>query len=375
MNEHSPRPPFAARFHEWRRERGSWTLCEQLRSNARELESLIEAREASTEISAEHAMLLQSARDELRQARAVIDFGTHRRSPRASHVTAAQLHINSGLSLWLRTLPARELEPCLPGMFAIVRRHLSAEDERRTAVERIALEVRAAQEASRDIGLAPDRLMTIVEALKAAWDAELREKLRAQSFARLVRWITAFLTGLAVAVAVISMVWPRTVPLCFNPPAAPVLGGGFAAVCPTASRERIPQMGMARATASTAGRGDYLAVEFIGLTAASIAAAAALRKVRGTSTAFGIPIALALLKLPTGALTAVLGLLLMRGGFVPGLSALDSPGQIIAWAVVFGYSQELFTKFVDRQGQAVLADVRGPVEPPRAAVAPRPAHP
>jgi hypothetical protein len=374
MNEHSPRPPFAARFREWRRERGSWTLCEQLRSNARELESLIEAREASTEVSPEHARLLRSARDELRQAGSVIDFGTHRRSPRASHVTAAQLHINSGLSLWLRTLPAKELEPCLPGMFAIVRRHLSAEDERRTAVERIALEVRAAQEASRDIGLAPDRLMTIVEALKAAWDAELREKLRAQSFARLVRWITASLTGLAVAVAVISMLWPRAVPLCFNPPAAPVLGGGFAAVCPTASRERIPDMGKARATADAAGRGDYLAVEFIGLTAASIAAAAALRKVRGTSTAFGIPIALALLKLPTGALTAVLGLLLMRGGFVPGLSALDSPGQIIAWAVVFGYSQELFTKFVDRQGQAVLADVRGPAEPPRAAVVHKPVH-
>lgn len=42
------------------------------------------------------------------------------------------------------------------------------------------------------------------------------------------------------------------------------------------------------------------------------------------------PVVLALLKLPTGALTAPLGLLLMRGGFVPGLSALDSPAQIIA---------------------------------------------
>ncbi|MWA07599.1 hypothetical protein F8568_046285 [Actinomadura sp. LD22] len=374
MDERSARRPFAARFHEWRRERGSWTLCEQLRSHARELDSLIEAREASAPTSAEHAKLLQSARGELRRAESVIDFGTHRRSPRASHVTAAQLHINSALSLWLRTLPAKELEPCLPGIFAAVRLHLSAEDERRTAVERIALEVRAAQEASRDVALAPDRLMTIVEALKAAWDAELREKLRAQSFARLVRWTTVFLAGLAIAVAVVSMVWPRVVPLCFNPPAAPALRGGVAAVCPTASREQIPDVGKARATADTAGRADYLAVEFIGLTAASVAAAAALRKVRGTSTAFGIPVALALLKLPTGALTAVLGLLLMRGGFIPGLSALDSAGQIIAWAVVFGYSQELFTKFVDRQGQAVLADVRGPAEPPRAAVVHKPAR-
>ncbi|MGG7571613.1 hypothetical protein [Streptomyces sirii] len=70
--------------------------------------------------------------------------------------------------------------------------------------------------------------------------------------------------------------------------------------------------------------------------------------------------ALAWLKLPTGALTAVLGLLLMRGGFVPGLTALDSSAQIIAWAIVFGYSQQVFTQFVDKQGQALLAGVRGP---------------
>jgi hypothetical protein len=65
------------------------------------------------------------------------------------------------------------------------------------------------------------------------------------------------------------------------------------------------------------------------------------------------------LKLPTGALTAVLGLLLMRGGFVPGLTALDTTPQILAWAVVFGASQQLFTGMVDRQGKSVLEDVGG----------------
>jgi hypothetical protein len=74
-----------------------------------------------------------------------------------------------------------------------------------------------------------------------------------------------------------------------------------------------------------------------------------------------VPLALAALKLPTGALTAVVGLLLMRGEFVPGLTALDTPGQIIAWAVVFGYAQQLFTKMVDARGQAVL-DALGSVD-------------
>ena len=47
----------------------------------------------------------------------------------------------------------------------------------------------------------------------------------------------------------------------------------------------------------------------------------------------------------------------MRGGFVPGLSDLDSPEQILAWAVIFGYAQELFTRLVDNQANTVLNDI------------------
>ncbi len=102
----------------------------------------------------------------------------------------------------------------------------------------------------------------------------------------------------------------------------------------------------------------------MGIVAAAVAAAASLRRIRGTSTPYNVPVALALLKLPTGALTAVLGLLLMRGEFVPGLRALDSSAQIIAWAVIFGYAQQLFTRFVDSQAQSVLNSVGGPSKPP-----------
>jgi hypothetical protein len=53
----------------------------------------------------------------------------------------------------------------------------------------------------------------------------------------------------------------------------------------------------------------------------------------------------------------------MRGGFVPGLSALDTSAQIIAWAIVFGYSQQLLTRFVDQQANTVLKSVDNPAEP------------
>jgi hypothetical protein len=113
---------------------------------------------------------------------------------------------------------------------------------------------------------------------------------------------------------------------------------------------------------NTVSRGDIALVELIGFAAAAIAAAAAIRHVRGSSEPYGIPIALALLKLPTGAVTAFVGLLLMRGGFVPGLSALDTSAQILAWALIFGYSQQLFTRLVDQKGHSVLDAVRGGTE-------------
>jgi hypothetical protein len=52
----------------------------------------------------------------------------------------------------------------------------------------------------------------------------------------------------------------------------------------------------------------------------------------------------------------------MRGGFVPGLSALDTSAQIIAWAIVFGYSQQFLTHF-DQQANTVLRNVDSPAHP------------
>ncbi|MEU0169630.1 hypothetical protein ABZ214_29990 [Streptomyces iakyrus] len=52
-----------------------------------------------------------------------------------------------------------------------------------------------------------------------------------------------------------------------------------------------------------------------------------------------LPLASAVLKLPTGALSAFLGLLLIRGAFVPGLSDLDSRAQVLAWAAASGAAQ------------------------------------
>ncbi len=76
-----------------------------------------------------------------------------------------------------------------------------------------------------------------------------------------------------------------------------------------------------------------------------------IRNLRGTSTPYDVPVALALLKVPLGAFTAILGLVAIQGDFVPGLSALDSQQQILAYALVLGYAQQVFTYSLDRAGR------------------------
>src|SRR6266508_4690192 len=150
---------------------------------------------------------------------------------------------------------------------------------------------------------------------------------------------------LAILLAVLGVLGPATVPLCFQPERA----GATVLVCPTAQSIAAPaaQPDVDELVQRTVHPYDLLIVEVIGLIAAAVAAAAASRNIRGSSEPHSLPVALALLKLPTGAITAVLGLLLIRGQFLPGLSALDTPGQILAWALVSGYGQPLLTRFVD----------------------------
>ena len=102
------------------------------------------------------------------------------------------------------------------------------------------------------------------------------------------------------------------------------------------------------------------AILVIGASAAALSAAVAIRQVKGSSTPYSLPVALAALKIPTGALTALLGLLLLRGQFIPGFSALDFPAQVVAWAVVLGYAQQLLTRMIDQRAQLVLKSVGTP---------------
>ena len=317
-----------------------------------ELEMLtIMARARTTQKPAVADEMAMTIRRHLKTAQQAAQQRSSRRAGLAgADVTRVLTNIHAAEADLLRLAPIDYLFGQLTTVQAYVREHLPSRDPRRAQLEAIvtAADGRKLEEYHRG---------ALVAAAREANAEARREVTRVRSF-RNVLLVTALMLLLAaIGIAVVGIVEPSALPLCFHP--------GDKVVCPTQESEvAAGTIDIDAAFAAAASPWDLPLVELIGLMAAALAAAVSLRSIKGTTTPYGLPVALALLKLPTGALTAVLGLLLMRGQFVPGLSALDSSAQILAWAVVFGYAQQLFTKLVDSQAQNVLNDVAGKSPPP-----------
>ena len=214
----------------------------------------------------------------------------------------------------------------------------------------------------------PER-SALVSAYHAANTQRRRDLLRVRDFRNVLYLVaTLLIVPIALGFAVLGWRNPDAVPLCYFPvekakvvcptDEVPVVPGDYPPSVP-AEEDDAAKIDLDDPIHRAANPGDILLVEVLGLIAATIACAVALRRIRGSATPFPLAIALSLFKIPLGALTAVMGLLFMSGGFVPGLSALDSSAQILAWAAVFGYSQQLFTRFVDQRATALLDQVGG----------------
>jgi len=297
-------------------------------------------------LAAEADQLLQVAEDAIEQA-----LVRHRRPSGLVDLVNSNYHAAS--CLVIRYAPLQEVQARLPDLVATVDEQLPAGDRRRISADDILRRIQKAN-GSRPATLTEEERGGIVVAIRAAYSALEREYVRIRNFRNIVYGISGCLAVIAITIAVVTALFPTVLPICFTPENKVVCATGEAA---------FTGGDLDAVVAKVASSWDYIVLEVVGLVAAAVAAAATLRQVKGTSTPFTVPVALAVLKLPTGALTAVLGLLLMRGQFVPGLSNLDTAAQIVAWALVFGYAQQLFTRLVDERGQAVLSAVGGPENP------------
>jgi hypothetical protein len=195
------------------------------------------------------------------------------------------------------------------------------------------------------------RRAVLRDAMQVGYDAQDELYAQVRNFRNILIVGTVLLSLLVIAVCIVGALQPGTIPLCFQPSNTagtfpPPTTGGESFVCPSTTGYAARPTG-----------GDVSIVALMGLLGGALSATFTIQKLRGTSTPYGVPVALAILKLPAGALTAITGLVLLYGKFIPGLSELDSQGQILAYAVVLGIAQHLVTRFVDQKAEAVLRSV------------------
>jgi hypothetical protein len=195
--------------------------------------------------------------------------------------------------------------------------------------------------------------------IEDTYDALDRQHERVRSFRNIIM-LLALLVALFVGITIaVVATHPTVMPLCFEAAATGQVGAeGAGLVCPTGSNVSAPT------------GGDILIVALLGMLGGALAAVVSIRNLRGTSSPYDVPVALALLKIPLGAFTAILGLVAIRGDFIPGLSALDSQEQILAYALILGFAQQIFTRLLDRQAQVVLNALPAKEATPSAGAAP-----
>jgi hypothetical protein len=188
------------------------------------------------------------------------------------------------------------------------------------------------------------RRLLLRKAIQIGHEAKDQQFARIRKFRNIVLLTAVLILGFVIAFSVVVSVNPTAVPFCF-------LGD---------DRTPMPAAGPPCATHNGPAESlDIWIVGLLGLLGGSLAAAVAIRTIRGTPSPYNLAIALALLKVPSGALTAIGGLIALNGRFVPGFSALDTQQQILAYALVFGYSQQLLTGLIDRRALELVSSMPG----------------
>jgi hypothetical protein len=244
---------------------------------------------------------------------------------RGTLVEAAYQNLHAAEILMASLYDAHRVEAEIPEAIARVEVALNRDDPRR--IDALGLK-------GKDGG-DPVIRERFVKAVQVGLEATDAEHARLRSFRNAVVGSAVVLTGLLSLFIWWAGHHPEYVPECFRP----TPGGDL--VCATG--------------ASSPTQYDLLLVAALGALGGLLSAIVSIRNLYGTSLAYDVPTALAALKLPVGALSAAGGLLLVKAGFIPGLSNLDSQGQILAYAFLFGVAQQLFVGAVDRHAQQLLA--------------------
>lgn len=179
-------------------------------------------------------------------------------------------------------------------------------------------------ETGTDLAKAAARLR-VESALRGAYVANGFTRGRLRQFNKILLVAAFVLIGLTLLLGFLDANWPSDL-TCMNA----LTGTGK--ICPLGKSNN---------------RSDVFIVELIGAAGAAVSAVVSLSRSQSVEDPYMVHVAQAVLKVSLGGITAVLGLLLLFAA--PGFR-LESQWQILSYAVVFGYSQQLFTRLIDSKG-------------------------
>jgi hypothetical protein len=274
---------------------------------------------------------------------------------RGSLVEAAWGRLHQGDVLLIELQSSEQLLGRGPEILGSVRAYLPADDTRRAALEQWwtsinAAPVRvagqpaiAAAQQPRDVDVEHREL--IATTLRAAYGSADNQHSRVRTFRNVLIGTSLAIGVLLLGLGFVGLAWPNAMSLCVPKPTSTASAASAVLICPTG--ERI------QATNGPSG-GDVFLVELVGLVGAALAGVRALSASQNVAGPYSLAIAQALLKAAAGSTTAVIGVVFLGAGIVPNVGQLPSQAAILAYAIVFGYAQQLVTGIVDKRADAVL---------------------
>ncbi|MFF0011802.1 hypothetical protein [Streptomyces sp. NPDC005374] len=244
-----------------------------------------------------------------------------------------------------RLLPPRDALRRGNSVLAMARPLLARDDPRLVLVERM-VEGLAGVPAARPRRREPDceAPSAVAKLLKAAHEVEEERAVRSRNFRnRLIRVgvILLFVLGGTCGAALVSA---GAVPVC----------GDIAYSQDTPAPAQVPRSNC-RVSPGRAEVGDVGLVMLFGLVGAALPMTARLQRFGGSWNPYSLQLYQEVIKLPTGSLVAVAGLLLLRTDVLPGLGPPVDWPQVAADAVLLGISQLAFTRTIDKRVSKLLA--------------------
>jgi hypothetical protein len=179
------------------------------------------------------------------------------------------------------------------------------------------------------------------QVMNAAYRAEDLQQLQCRHFRGVLYGASAALLAVVV-VGIVGAIHPGYFPLCW-----PKSGAHPTMICPTGG--------------SKPSAADVPLVLGIGALGAALSVALNLAGLQPAGVRFSLTVAQGLNKIVLGPLTALLGIIVL-GNVTNPPGVLATQQGLLTTAVVFGYSQQLFTRLIDRQADR-LTNAASPAAP------------